>query len=568
MFGFTLIKTAKEFHFDIKAKDSLSCHDVIVYNHMIDKFQDDKLFFKNDDFLVVLDGVVFNKRAIIKQEGARSWEECVVALYRKHGDIFYDVFRGSFSGVLYDIKYDKLLVFSDHIGSKYLYYYKDHENFFITSYISNAYQFFKQNKINYHLSVENAYLLLTHGNMIEDRTLCDELKKLLPGCYLSIGKGVVEERSYSKFGNEAVENIKIDEAIEILDDKFRKAIQLQFDKDDEYGYKHICALSGGLDSRMTSLIAHEMGYTRQTNYTFSQTDWWDQTLPMKMASDYKHEWLFKSLDDGWWLADFDDVVNNNGGNVLYYGTAHGKSLLYMLDLEDFGLLHSGQLGDVFIRRTYRKYPNQGYAIEHGASSKFLYPKIKGIELRVNYPNSEIGILYNRGFTGINNSMTMVYERSESYAPQEDVDFIKFALQLPDYGGYKLIQKWICDKYPSIAKYGWDALNGHSLTDIGPKIIDAINFKIQVGKKQIVLKEIPTKIRRRLYGKATEMNPIDDYLKSNSNLYRYLLDYYYSNKYLIKDEALLADMDTMVINRNGVELVKVLTLVSAIKQFFS
>lgn len=58
----------------------------------------------------------------------------------------------------------------------------------------------------------------------------------------------------------------------------------------------------------------------------------------------KHEWLFKALDNGLWLYNLDNVLEITGGNVLYYGQAHGMSLYKYLNFEDFGILHSGQLG--------------------------------------------------------------------------------------------------------------------------------------------------------------------------------------------------------------------------------
>ena len=73
----------------------------------------------------------------------------------------------------------------------------------------------------------------------------------------------------------------------------------------EYGYNHICSLSGGLDSRMTAIVAHEMGYDQQLNITFSQSDYLDETIAKQIASDYGHNWMFKSLDNGIFLFDID-----------------------------------------------------------------------------------------------------------------------------------------------------------------------------------------------------------------------------------------------------------------------
>ena len=60
-----------------------------------------------------------------------------------------------------------------------------------------------------------------------------------------------------------------------------------FEKDLEYGYKHLVALSGGLDSRMTAWVGHNMGYTNMLNYTFSQTDYLDETVPKEITDTLK-----------------------------------------------------------------------------------------------------------------------------------------------------------------------------------------------------------------------------------------------------------------------------------------
>lgn len=46
----------------------------------------------------------------------------------------------------------------------------------------------------------------------------------------------------------------VTDLIDMLDEKFRAVVKLEFDKDIEYGYKYLVDLSGGLDSRMTSWV--------------------------------------------------------------------------------------------------------------------------------------------------------------------------------------------------------------------------------------------------------------------------------------------------------------------------
>jgi asparagine synthase (glutamine-hydrolysing) len=56
------------------------------------------------------------------QESGEGWPEIVIELYQKSGDTFFAGFRGSFSGALFDKEKDKWIIFTDHIGSKHIYY--------------------------------------------------------------------------------------------------------------------------------------------------------------------------------------------------------------------------------------------------------------------------------------------------------------------------------------------------------------------------------------------------------------------------------------------------------------
>jgi asparagine synthase (glutamine-hydrolysing) len=103
--------------------------------------------------------------------------------------------------------------------------------------------------------------------------------------------------------------------------------------------------------------------------TFSQSNYYDETIPKKIASDLKHEWIFKSLDNGNFLYDLDTINLLTGGNVLFSSAAHSYSLYKYINFENFGLLHTGQLGDVIISSFFSSSDYTGKAnIGDGAYS--------------------------------------------------------------------------------------------------------------------------------------------------------------------------------------------------------
>jgi asparagine synthase (glutamine-hydrolysing) len=569
MFGFSALlnKNNLIFRSDGNGNRVMQNGDYLCFNNMIDKFADDKVFYEDTEYMCILDGVVLNKKNI---QTCDSWPKTLIDLYKSSGEqsLFFDKLRGSFGGVFFDKKARKYYVFSDHIGSKFLYYVQCGESLFVSSMISECYAFLKQNNIPYQLSVDNAYLLLTYGYMLEDRTLCDQIKKLEPGCYLTFEKGQVKQRSYCLLDNTPDLTITEEGALEILDAGFRKAIQMQFDKDEEYGYKHLVALSAGLDSRMVSWVAHEMGYTRQINATFSQSDYWDQKVPMQIASDLKHEWVFKSLDGGWWLQDVDAISRITGGNVQYYGLAHGRSLTSFLNYAQIGITHSGQLGDVVFSSFYNgTNPQAPYQFGQKAYSTTFLKKAKDrIELHNSYQNEEIGNYYYRGFAGANNGLLCNYEYNEVISPFQDIDLLQAALHIPlnIRHGHELYFKWILTRYPEAAKYVWEKLGGR---------IDRKFGIINVHGHKIRLETVPKRVLNKLFKNKSgldnkqNMNPIGYYLQTNDELRDWMDKYIADNVKRVSDKELYGDILTMVKKNNTIDKIEIITLLSALKLFF-
>jgi len=439
----------------------------------------------------------------------------------------------------------------------------------------NTYSFMKDNNIHYSMSHEGAYMLLCHGYMIDDVTICEQVKRIYPGHYLVLENNILHDKEFCKFNNKKT-NVSIDEAVEIIDNYFSKACQNEFEKDCEYSYKHIASLSGGLDSRMTSLIADELGYKEQLNITFSQSGYWDETIPRQITEDYRHDWIFRNLDSGRWLLDYEDIINVTGGNVLYYGQAHGNSLLKLLNTNDYGILHTGQLGDVFVGRTYAgesyKEDFAPYKLEDRAYSTKYIDKLSNYKLKYEHENKELGVLYNRGFNGMNNGIVCIYNKLESYSPFLDVDFIKQSLQLPVIWNNKnlIYNSWIEKKHPYFLNYGWEALNGHRINEKKKKI-----FKYEYYKDEwyfLIREKILT-----LFGKQRglpyivekhNMNPIAYYINHYDYIRSNLSKYIKENINYIQDMELRKDLDNLFKIGNGPEITQALTLIATNKLFFS
>ncbi|MDE3743498.1 hypothetical protein [Maribacter polysaccharolyticus] len=546
-------------------------HDCIAYkdirlNHFSNnKFENDNLFSETNDYIIVLKGVVLNKIDLL--EPSLNWEETITALYLKEGNEFFKKFRGSFCGAFYDKKEDKWLVFTDHIGSRTLYYYKKGKVFFISSVINEIYTFLKDNNLSYSLNIESAYNLLSYGYMLGDKTLSDDIHKIMPGNYLYIKDGSVEIIKYYNLPKSKLEG-KVDEnqIIEELDTKFREAIRLQFEKDREYSFKHLVTLSGGLDSRMTSWVAHQMGYVDQINLTFSQSDYLDETIAKKIAADLRHDWIFKALDNGLFLKDIDEITKISGGNALYYGLAHSNSIYKYLNFDNLGISHSGQLGDVVIGSFITRLNKDDLKILGGKYSRTLENKSSSSESFASFEDLELAMLYQRGFNGANEGLKIGQIKTETMSPFYNVDFMEYCMSIPikNRMNHHIYLKWVLSKYPDAANYKWAKINAKP---------SAKHFAINYKGRQVPIKKLPSAIMRKLGMKLpptstkNHMNPLEYWYNTNNDLKTFQDTYFKENIDRITNGGLKSDCQKLYDFGNAIEKNQVLTLLSAIQLNF-
>lgn len=563
-FGFTSILGLDHSivsNINLSYKNKIENSNLIAFSHLIPQLSDDKLFYDDESFTIVLDGTVLNRIEI--EPAKEKWANTVIELYKQRGDIFFDDWRGSFGGFIYDKNRDRYVIFSDQVGSKFLYYSMLGSNLVISTMIANIYALRNDNGYSCNLSDTGAVMMLTYGFMLGHYTLCSDVQKLEPGYYAIYENGTLSTQRYCLLDNSTDNSISESDAIEIFDNEFRRAIQLEFEHDIHCGVKqHLVSLSAGLDSRMVSWVAHEMGYTNQLNITFSQTDYWDEFIPKRIARDLKHEWLFKALDDGMWLHDIDGVLEVTGGNVTYSLQAHVNSLMKFIDTEYFGALHSGNKGDVsFVANTHNKKLSDKYTFGHGAfSGKYLH--LLDEKLLEEYPNDEIANFYHRGFSGVNNGSLTEMPYVENVSPFMDWDLMNQTLKVPlhirqDYNIYK---KWILQKYPESAQYEWEKM-GAKITTPTIKIMGRERtikqwFEILWSRIGSPLRGLDSK---------NNMNPIGYYYSRDSYLQTLYIDYSeYSS--IIKNTDIKNAVVDLILNGTSLEKTQGVTLVAAIKKF--
>jgi len=352
----------------------------------------------------------------------------------------------------------------------------------------------------------------------------------------------------------------VDSKEKIIDEIFyslKYATSLQLKKDDEYRKKHLITLSGGLDSRVVTYLAAGLGYQMDC-ITFSESNYDDEKIAKRIADNLKYELIFYSLNNGLFLKNIEQIVKANNGIVFYAGAAHQFAAVKKLNLSNFGLLHTGQLGDALLGTYLSKPKLVGPRIDSGAYSRKLIPKITtDIDIIVKKYNSEqIYKLYNRGFNGILNGHFILSDEIECASPFLNVDFIEYSLKIPYRYKYneKIYREMIGKKISDAAKIPWERT--HMLPKYSPKfqyLTKGIRYSYSIisGKKDY----------------AISMNPFEYWYKKNDDLRKFTKNFFDENISVLDSyQELKNDCEVLFKNGNFIEKSMVLTLLETSKVF--
>ncbi len=526
----------------------------------LDKFPEDIVLIDAEDKIVLFDGYIENKNDLIRKNHCGSWNEVLDRL-SSDKNILGD-FRGGFCGFIW--KEDRLFFYNDQLGNRAIYYYITDKDIILSSRWNYVVEEIRRRGIKLHFDEQAARYMLTYGYMLDESTFECNIKRLLPGEYIDVYLSTwkIIRKRYYLLDNIKKINISEQDAIEAIDYHFCQAIRREFNKDLEYGYAHLVDLSGGLDSRMTTWVSSVLGYGNQVNITYCQRNYLDFRIAQDIAEYLGHEFIYKSLDDFKWFRDIDEIVSLNNGAALYSGISGGQRFLEQINTSLFGLEHTGMIGDVVLSTFY-------------SDSKTNFSKPKAGQLQYSdkiecsvpekvlegYDNLEQFALYTRGILGAQTSYFIRQNYVETASPFLDIDFLDTVFQLPfKYRvNYNIYFKWIKQKYPKAAEFGWERWCG-----VKPK-------KGEEWKKYTIylwrrIKEIFQKPGNIPNTKT--MVPFDVYLRNNEEMSRYILDYFneYIGSYQLSNE-LRRDMDYLFMNGTAQEKSQVLTVLGILKNFF-
>lgn len=524
-----------------------------------------------------LEGLHFSGFVFVEQQNTTDEYGVIVDALNHHGIHAPLHLRGSYAGLYWSSKDNQWILFSDPLGTKPLYYAQLPNGWHISSDYDRLVQEIKAVQ-PLTFSAKSFYQLLSYGFVLESDTLLNPIKRLPIGFSGTIGTLNNEQKpipgstlsthkiySLPKIGS----SLSLDDAAAQVDILFRAAIKRAFERDAEQSKIPLVSLSGGLDSRMTSWVAHEMGYTNQLNLCFAQKNSLDHTIAQDIAKDLAHKWHFMPLDGGEMLLDLDEVTQHTGGNVVYYGQAHTRRILQEIIEKNspntLGMLHTGMLGDVVIGSYLQTTKNPvHFSALSGATSTRFAKELLNHGFKPEYENLEHHKMMLRGLYGMNMGLMSVYAVTDSYSPFYDIDLFNFCLQLPLKlrAEHKLYTYWITQYYPDAANYIWE----RTRTKITAK-------SIRIGSKSMPMQTWLWKLAEKIrFGQPTRnpryMTPLDYWFATHTGLTSQLNNYFNQYLDLIDDAEMRYHINELYTNGNGKEKVQALSIIAAAKRYVS
>jgi len=204
---------------------------------------------------ITYNGEIYNFKEVreeleIKGHSFRSHTDTEIVLhaYEEWGIGCLSHFNGMWAFALWDVHRQRLFVARDRLGIKPLDYYHDEKRFICASEMKGI---TSDHTVPRELDPEALHHYLSLMNIPAPFTIYKGIRKLMPGHYLLVKDGRIEDRVYwdLPMGEEVRDGEA--EMMTILDDKFNDAVRLRMVSDVPLGV----FLSGGVDSSLVSAVA-------------------------------------------------------------------------------------------------------------------------------------------------------------------------------------------------------------------------------------------------------------------------------------------------------------------------
>jgi len=499
---------------------------------VLNKFKEDRFLVENEKYILCFEGINYSK--ICKPQD-------FINAYEEKGREFISDLKGSFNGFIFSKIDGEIFVFNDILATRALYYYYNPEHgFAFSSEMHVLSKLLKTSGISLNLDYNGIYAVALYGQSFYNFTTVEEIKKLNYGSTLSfnISKNRIQENSYFRFKRKEKEN-SLKDIVEQIDDLMINAVQEEWQKDRTNGYNHFGLISGGMDSRVNTMLAKGLGFRDINTYTYGDPNSSDIKIAQQIAKENFKTHMQFNLFNGKFLLE--NVLNNyikaTDGLTYFAANAVIFNAFKRLDFTDYGLVHSGQLGDTAFGAFIQ--PNFDYAnrldkigVTGFVRNKKLLEKLPFLtNIIQDYQNSD-----NDEFTfeqrQVNGTLMgdKVFNNFIDIAsPFYDRELLELMLSVPTR--FKINQQvyfdWLNDKHPEITSYKWDKIG------LKPNS----NFNIRYGR---LFKKYYNGGKKYLGLPYDSMSPINIWLKKDPSILQEFDRLFEENIGLIQDKEIQND----------------------------
>lgn len=566
MFGFLVTNSCMDTKY--KSFKRINFGSFYFYFNPLNKFYNDILFFEDDEKVVLLDGVIFNINELKKEFSKSDWKSTFEELLRLEPLRFMDKLRGSFAGVVLSKNDSKIIAFTCHMGERPIYYYNN-EKIIIACHISFIKDVLNANNVVITSNISACYEMLCTGSCLSDNTLLNGVKRITAGKYLVIDSESELVDFYHRFENVPEYDMTLDECIEKGDILFRNAVDRIFRKSVEYGCQPECDLSGGLDSRMATWVAHDLGYKNVLNICYCVKNHLDNTISRTISHDLENEYFFLPMDS-YILDDIDKKVNYFGGQVDYTLCTGAVKSIESIE-NNIGMCCTGLLGEIqnayWVEGESHTLPNYWLEALRSKMFKLNVPE----EYKKDYVNYEQMNLYELSGNFYMSSAIARQQMVEVTSPFIDVDYLDFVYRIPlKYRRhYKYVMAWMDKKYPKAAEYLWTT-TGKTVKDSHDK---DFNFCGAYDPSKNYFRRGINKLSRifklnYFMDSKYDMNPIEKWYNKDKNIKNKYEEYFKDCISLVSNEKLKADITTMFVDGKYNDKIMAINLLASFKNFIA
>lgn len=224
-------------------------------------------FYSDDkNIIVVQNGEIFNHIELAQSLEGTEFScqttcdtEVILKLYEKYGIDFISMLNGMFAISIYDKRSDVMYLIRDRAGEKPLYYYHNTEQVIFGSEIKSI----LESGVNRELNYQALDSFISYNYVVPPLTMFSNVSHVMPGTYLAISRGSVDEKIWWDLSAIQVENKNEKQWISELNSTMDDAVRLRLRADVPFG----AFLSGGVDS--SSVVGLMAKHLDQPVKTFS-----------------------------------------------------------------------------------------------------------------------------------------------------------------------------------------------------------------------------------------------------------------------------------------------------------